>query len=85
MSVVVTDVGGNHEHVTHGVEGYLSPRGDDAALALNMIKLLQDPHHVRTLGAAARQRVINHFDLHQVIATYSKIYESLWDRRPACH
>ncbi len=30
------------------VEGYLSPRGEDAALALNMIKLLQDPNHART-------------------------------------
>ena len=75
--VVVTDVGGNGEHIQPGQEGFLAPRGDDQQIANHLIQLLQDHRQSHQLGQAARQRVAKDFELTQAIDSYAKHYHSL--------
>jgi L-malate glycosyltransferase len=53
--VVSTDVGGVPAILTHGVHGLLARDGDHAALAAQVITLLEQPERARRLAAAARE------------------------------
>lgn len=81
LPVVVTAVGGNPEIVRHQREGLLVPRGDAQATADAIIHLLDHPHQGATLGAAARARVHERYQLTQTIDTYYRLYERLACRR----
>lgn len=58
--VVVSDVGHVRTVVTDGVEGYLVPVGDIAALTHRLRRLLADPHLAAEMGEAGRQRARQH-------------------------
>ncbi|TWU21226.1 putative glycosyltransferase EpsD [Novipirellula galeiformis] len=77
---VVTDVGGNGEHLRAGVDGFLVPRADDKALADRMVELLSDREKSAALGRAARERVVERFDLNQVVDEYAKHYQAITER-----
>jgi len=80
---VVTDVGGNAEHLRDGEDGYLVPRGDDQALANRLSQLLKDPEHAQVLGRSARSRIVDHFDLNDVVQQYAGHYRDLAALRSA--
>jgi glycosyltransferase involved in cell wall biosynthesis len=84
LPVVVTAVGGNPEIVRHGQEGLLVPRGDVAAIAKALLRLLSDPDSRRQLGRAGRTRVQERYRLEQTIGAYWQLYQSL-SRRGNCH
>ena len=77
---VVTDVGGNGEHLTDGIEGRLVPRGDATALATALADLIVNPEVAQQYGQAARGRVLRQFDLKSAVAAYALIYRQLADR-----
>lgn len=77
---VVTDVGGNGEHLTDGVEGYLVPRGDSGAVAAAIDQLLENPAAARAMGRSARQRVLQNFSLETAVRKYHEIYRQLGSR-----
>jgi len=77
---VVTDVGGNAEHVTHGVEVFLAPRGDYEGIAGHLSRLLSDRDLQRTMGLAGRRRVETQFSLTDCLERYGKVYERLAGR-----
>ena len=56
--VVATAVGGLVDAVEDGVTGLLVPPRDAAALRAALERLLGDPELRRSLGAAARERVV---------------------------
>jgi L-malate glycosyltransferase len=74
---VVTDVGGNAEHLKAEVHGFLAPRGDDVAIAKYLCRLLQDERLSRTLGAAARQQVVEHFTMTKTVEAYRAYFRQL--------
>ena len=74
---VITDVGGNAEHVTHGKEGLLAPRGDSQKIAKHLATLLSKPDVAATMGKNARDRVVRDFNLQQVIEDYASHYREL--------
>jgi glycosyltransferase involved in cell wall biosynthesis len=53
--VVSTNVGGVPSILTDGVHGLLVPDNDDAALAAQVTKLLEQPEYAQQLAAAARE------------------------------
>jgi len=55
LPVIATQVGGVPAILTDGVHGVLVPAGDDAALAGQVIKLVEEPAYARRLAAAARE------------------------------
>jgi len=55
MPVVSTRVGGVPSILTDGVHGLLAPDDDAAAVAAQVMRLLDDPGYARRLAAAARE------------------------------
>lgn len=61
LPVIGTDAGGVRELITQGRDGMLVPPGDALALADAMERMMADPALRRTLGHAARQRIVADF------------------------
>ncbi|MFE9995056.1 GT4 family glycosyltransferase PelF [Streptomyces avermitilis] len=74
-ATVSTDVGGVREAV--GDTGLVVPPRDPAAMAAAALKLLGDPERRRSMGEAARLRVIEQFTLRQTVDTFRSIYLEL--------
>ncbi|MCB1852733.1 MAG: glycosyltransferase [Gammaproteobacteria bacterium] len=72
--VVVTDVGGLPEFVTHGKEGFLVPPADARALAESMGRMLSDTAATRSMGQAARTLVTQQFSARHVAQAYEQLY-----------
>lgn len=67
--------GGVPEAVVDGITGLLAPEGDIGRLAINISRLLQDSSYAISLGAAGRQRVIEHFDINHRTRRLEEIYD----------
>lgn len=76
---VLTDVGGNAEHVRHGEEGFLAPRGCSKEIARHLILLLSDGQLANAMGLKARHRVEQNFNLKDVIEEYANYYRALME------
>lgn len=75
--VAITEVGGNPEHVEHGVHGLLSKRGDAEGLAENLERLVREPVEANRLAHAARERVTSEFQLSRAILRYEELFSEL--------
>jgi glycosyltransferase involved in cell wall biosynthesis len=80
LPVVVTAVGGNPEIVRDGKEGLLVPRGDAAATAAALLRLLNYPDAARRMGAAGLRRVHERYRLEQTVERYMSLYEQVCRR-----
>jgi glycosyltransferase involved in cell wall biosynthesis len=76
-AVVATDCGGNRELVIDGEVGLLVPLRDTDALAGALTRLLEDPVLRQRLGAAARNRVVEHFSTEKRIDLLEALYHSV--------
>jgi glycosyltransferase involved in cell wall biosynthesis len=83
VPVVATDVGGNGELVDAGSTGCLVPAGDVMALAQALFWLAQDPDLARAQGGAGRERVLEHFSLQSMVASYQRVYDEVLTRSAA--
>ncbi|MFQ3634125.1 glycosyltransferase, partial [Roseiflexus sp.] len=75
--VVLTDVGGCRDLVTPGVEGWLAPPGNVAALATALLEALDDPERQRMFGRRGREKVRRAFGLEQYVRGHEQLYVSL--------
>ena len=74
--VVATDVGGVRELVDD--TGVLVPARDSVALARAMVDVMQRPEEERAaLGRAARERILNHFDMDAKADEWETLYRSV--------
>lgn len=71
---------GSAPGVSHGVNGWLATSGDIDAFAAGITALLQDPARARTMGAAARDYVVEHASWPKAAERCERIYESLRTR-----
>jgi L-malate glycosyltransferase len=78
--VVATDVGGAREAIVEGETGYLVKAGDDEALALRLIDLLNDPERASAMGERGREVVREKFSSEAQLARAENLYESLLSR-----
>lgn len=81
LPVVATSVGGVPELVVEGETGLLVPAGDAGALAEALRRLVEDPALRGRVGAAARERVLEHFDLPDFRRAHLELYRRLLSRR----
>ncbi|MDR0994348.1 MAG: glycosyltransferase family 4 protein [Verrucomicrobiota bacterium] len=74
LPAIVSDIPANTEVVRDGVEGRVVPLEEPAALADAMIELHQHSRLREQYGKAARRRVVEAFDIHQVAKQLEQAY-----------
>ena len=79
--VVASDAGGLPEVVEDGVTGFVVPKGNAAALAGAIDKLLSDPVMRERMGKAGRQRAVARFDWMRAAERFEELYQQLLTRR----
>jgi len=77
LPVVATDIGGNPELVAAGLTGWLTPPGDELAMAERTVSLLADEAMRARFGAAARSRVVKQFSADDYIARTGALLEEV--------
>lgn len=78
---IVTDVTGCRETVQDGVNGYLFPKGDAAALAARIQDLLLHPERCRAFGEAGRRLAEERFDELRVFRIVADTYRELLEKK----
>jgi glycosyltransferase involved in cell wall biosynthesis len=77
VPVISTRVGGMPEVIEDGVTGLLIPPDDPASLAHAIQALLRDPARRQAMGAAGRERALNHYTWEAVASQTGALYRSL--------
>ena len=77
MPVVATHHSGIPELVEDRVSGFLVPEGNVDALVQRLTQLLRDPRAWQPIGRAARERVLNQFDVQPVTTSLIELYDSV--------
>lgn len=83
LAVIVSDIPGNHDLVVHGQDGLLfgSENADD--LAVQLLRLVEDGGFRHTLAAAARNKVVEHYQLETRNQKVLELYDQLMDQKLA--
>jgi len=76
LPIVATAVDGNAEAVTDGVNGFLTPPGDPQAMAVALLRLLDDPALASRMGDAGRSRA-EEFGARKMVSDIAALYEAL--------
>jgi colanic acid/amylovoran biosynthesis glycosyltransferase len=77
LPVVATECGGMGEVIDSGVDGFVVPIGDHAAMAACLGQLAEDPEAGARMGAAAAVRARAEFDLSRQISVFAGAYKQL--------
>jgi glycosyltransferase involved in cell wall biosynthesis len=77
LPLVTTDAPGCNEVVEEGVNGFLVPLRDPAALSQAILHLLGSPDLRRQFGRLSRQRALERFDLAVVVGQTRRLYRDL--------
>lgn len=62
LPVIATDTNGQRELICNGVNGWLVPPGDAAALTESLEAIVEDSHRAQQFGLAARRSIESKFD-----------------------
>lgn len=84
IPVIATRSGGPEEIIVDGESGFLVEINDESAIAERMSMLLNDHELSRTIGAAGRRRVMEHFDLSKTVAKIEKVFEHAYSGDTGC-
>jgi glycosyltransferase involved in cell wall biosynthesis len=76
IPAICTDVASMPEVVEHGVTGFVVPPNDPVALGERLGWLHEHPDAARSMGAAGRRRVLEHFTWPAVVGRCLAIYQS---------
>ncbi len=82
VPVVATNTGGSPEIVRDGVEGFLVPAGDEAALANRLTCLLDSSGLRREMGQRGRLRHRQEFTIERMVRDTEVVYEQALVRFP---
>jgi glycosyltransferase involved in cell wall biosynthesis len=80
LPLVTTDTPGCRDVVEDGVNGFLVPVRDPAALARAILRLLTEPGLRQSFGRRSRERAVAGFDLSVIVAQTQRLYWQLLDR-----
>lgn len=84
VPVIVSDTGGMHEVVDHGIDGYKVPPGRPDYLAYYIREVLENPGLARELTAKAWKKVLTLYDWHSIALETLEAYrtaKNLWRDR----
>jgi len=77
LAPVVTDLSGNREWVTDGVNGFLVPLNDSQALADKIIHLLENKGLAQKFGRAGRETIQERAEYEREMERLEKLYERI--------
>jgi len=77
IPVVTTGCGGMREAVTDGVEGFVVPVRNPAALAAALARLARDRELRERMGGAGRERILHEFTMARQIEEFESLYAAL--------
>jgi N,N'-diacetylbacillosaminyl-diphospho-undecaprenol alpha-1,3-N-acetylgalactosaminyltransferase len=77
IPIVTTDVPGCRETVEDGVNGFLVPHKNAAALAGAIEKLLTNPELRSVMGKSGREKAEREFDVRRIVQQHLELYETL--------
>ncbi len=80
LPIVASDVGGVHEMVKDGHNGYLIPKEDSNYLTQKLLKLVQDRELIQQLGKNSRRTFLDTFSTHQMAAATEKYLEEILEK-----
>jgi glycosyltransferase involved in cell wall biosynthesis len=80
VPVVATDVGGTKEALRDGVDGFVVPPHEPAALAAALRKLIEDPDRRRQMGSNARTRIEADFSRTVFFEGVSGLYHEMLEQ-----
>lgn len=83
MPVLASAVGGIPDLVDDGVNGYLCDSKDPASIRNGLLKILADPEHAASLGAAGNQRAMEYYRPVQVAKRHLEIYREVLNDHPS--
>jgi glycosyltransferase involved in cell wall biosynthesis len=72
---VSTTIAGIPELIRDQIDGFLVSPSDDVQLAEALARLVDEPDLRRRIGAAGRQRVLEHYELHQSIKNLGEVFQ----------
>ncbi|MCX7840488.1 MAG: glycosyltransferase family 4 protein [Anaerolineae bacterium] len=77
--VIVSDVGANSTLIDRATmrDGILIPRGDNDALAREIVRVLNDPTLARAMGERAREKIVARFSIEAMVSGMEKVYEEV--------
>jgi len=82
MPIVTTNVGGNAEVVMDGLNGFVVPPGDDAALASAMKRVLDLPDEERArMAERGRQMARDKFEIQRILDRWEALYGELLTKK----
>ena len=77
ITPVITDIPGNRELVSHGKTGLVVPVKNPQAIAEAIIALFENQERCASLGKAARNHIIENFNIKDTVRKIRSLYESL--------
>ena len=77
LPIITTNQGAIRETVIDGVNGFIVPKNDPAAIAEKVLLLLQDVELRRCMGAASRERFKTHYTLDSMIQRIAQVFEQV--------
>ena len=81
LPVVATNVGGNAEAVIDGVNGFIIPLEDPAALSAAVSRLISKPSLAKAMGKAGRSLVEEKFTAAAMMNQTTRVYRALLSQR----
>lgn len=78
---VAPRVGSIPEVLLDGQTGYLAAPGEEAEIADRLHRLLSQREQAAAMGAAARQRVVEHYSLERMVEGYEGLIADLYDSK----
>ncbi|PQO35698.1 hypothetical protein C5Y96_08570 [Blastopirellula marina] len=81
LPCVVSDIPGNRILIDHDETGIVFPVDDVSALADSIIRVIESQQLAKSLGDAARSRVIQHFSLERCATDHVNYFRSLMEQK----
>ena len=81
LPAVATDVGGNAEAISEGVNGFLVPPEDPEQLAEAIMKLIANPQLAKNMGQSGRSTVLDRFSTESMMRKTVDVYGQLLSRK----
>ena len=77
LPTIATAIPGLREIVSPGVEGFLVPVGNVQAAAESISTLVKDGSMRKSMGLAARQKILRDYDMRIIAAAYEAMYKHI--------